>query len=54
MAPLTPTVMVMRGLAFETLFCSVVMSGLYLACLCERACLGNLSWQYVNSSNCIV
>ena len=54
MAPLTPAVMVMRGLVFQPLFCSVVISGSYLACLCERACSGNLSWQYVNSMNCIV
>ena len=27
------------------------MSGSYLACLCTMACLGNMSWQYVNSMN---
>ena len=26
----------------------------YLVCLCERACYGNLSWQYVNYMNWIV
>jgi hypothetical protein len=35
MAPLTPTVMVVRGL--------VLFSGSYLVCLCVRACSGNLS-----------
>ena len=44
-APLTPAVMVMRGLVFHPLALSVVISGSYLECLCERACLGNLSWQ---------
>jgi hypothetical protein len=32
----------------------VLFSGSYLACLCVRACSGNLSWQYVNSMNWIV
>jgi hypothetical protein len=53
-APLTPTIMVMRGLVFHPLFCSVVISGSYLVCLCVQACSGNLSWQYVNSMNCTV
>ena len=42
MAPLTPTVMVMRGLVFQPLFRSVVISGSYLACLWVQDCLGNL------------
>ena len=54
MIPLTPTVMVIRGLVFHPLFCMVLFSGLYLVCLCVMACLGKLSWQYVNSMNCIV
>jgi hypothetical protein len=45
-APLTPAVMVMRGLV---LFYMVLISGSYLACSCVVACFGNLSWQYVNS-----
>lgn len=49
MAPLTPVVMVMRGLVFRSLFCMMLISGLYLVCLCMRICSGNLSWQYVNS-----
>jgi hypothetical protein len=32
----------------------VSISGSYFVCFCVRACLGNLSWQYVNSMNCIV
>ena len=43
MAPLTPVVMVMRGLVFHPLFRMLSFSGSYLACLCVRACLGNLS-----------
>jgi hypothetical protein len=54
MAPLTPAVMVMRGLVFQPLFWMVLFNGLYLACLCVMACSGNLSWQYVNSMNWIV
>ena len=42
-APLTPAVMVMRGLVFHPLFRSVVVSGSYLVCLCAQACSGNLS-----------
>ena len=34
MAPLTPAVMVMRGLVFHPLFCIVVISGSYLLYLC--------------------
>ena len=54
MAPLTPAVMVMRGLVFQPLFWMMLFSGSYLACLCVMACSGNLSWQYVNSMNWIV
>jgi hypothetical protein len=36
-APLTPVVMVMRGLVFHPLFCSVVISRSYLVCLCVQA-----------------
>ena len=38
MAPLTPAVMVMRGLVFHPLFCMILIYGSYLVCLCERAC----------------
>ena len=51
MTPLTLAVMVIRGLVFHPLFWMVLFSGLYLACLCVRACSRNLSWQYVNSMN---
>jgi hypothetical protein len=44
MAPLTPTVMVMRGLVFHALFCIVLISGSYLVCFCVMACYGNLLW----------
>ena len=54
MTPLTPAVMVVRGLVFYTLFFMVLISGSYFVCLCERACLGNLSWQYVTSVNWVV
>ena len=53
-APLTPAVMVIRGLTFHPLFCMVLMSGSYLVCLWVSASSGNLSWQYVNSMNWIV
>ena len=53
-APLTPFVIVMRGFAFHPMFCMLLISGSYLVCLCVRACLGDLSWHYVNSMNCIV
>ena len=53
-APLTPAVMMIRRLIFHSLFCIVLISGLYLVCLCVRACSGYLSWQYVNSINWIV
>jgi hypothetical protein len=53
-APLTPAVMVMSGLAFHPLLYMVLINGSYLVCLCVRACSGNLSWQYVNSMNWII
>ena len=37
MAPLTPVVMVMRGLVFHPLFCMVLIRGSYLLCVCVRA-----------------
>ncbi len=43
MAPLTPAVMVMRGLVFHPLFCIALISGSYLVCFCVMACFGNLS-----------
>ena len=43
MAPLTPAVMVMRGLVFHSLFCMVLINGSHLVCLCERVCSRNLS-----------
>ena len=52
-APLTLAVIVIRGFDFQPLFCIVLISGLYFACFCVRACSGNLSWQYVNSMNCV-
>ena len=53
-APMTPDVMVIRGFVFQPLFRIVLISGSYFVCFCVRACSGNLSWQYVNSMNCIV
>src|ERR1700738_2981921 len=53
-APLTPAVMVIRGLTFHPLLCMVLMSGSYLVFLWVSASSGNLSWQYVNSMNWIV
>ena len=53
-APLTPAVMVIRGLVFHPLLCMALISGSYLACFCVMACSGNLSWQYVNSMNWII
>ena len=53
-APLTLAVIVIRGFILHPLFCMALISGSYFVCLWERACSGNLSWQYVNSMNCIV
>ena len=44
----------MIGFIFHPLFCMLLIKGSYLACLYVRACLGTLSWHYVNSMNCIV
>ena len=52
--PLTPTVIVMRGFIFHSLFYILLINGSYLACLCMRACSGNLLWQFANWMNCIV
>ena len=54
MAPLTPAMMVTRGLVLHPLFCMVLIRGSYLTCLCVKVCSGYLSWQYVNSMNLIV
>ena len=43
MAPLTPVVMLMRGLVFHLLFCIASIRGSYLVWLCVMACYGNLS-----------
>ena len=48
-APLTPIVMVTKGLVFYPLFCMVLFNGSYLVCLCVRAFSRNLLWQYMNS-----
>jgi hypothetical protein len=53
-ASLTPTEIVMKGFVFHPMFCMLLINGSYLACLCVRACSGNMSWQYVNSMNCIM
>ena len=37
MAPLTPAVMVIRGLVLHPSFCMVLINGSYLVCLCVRA-----------------
>ncbi len=39
---------------FQPLFLIALISGSYFVCFCVSACSGNLSWQYVNSMNCIV
>ena len=44
-APLTPTVMVTRGLTCQLHALSVCMSGLYLVVFSQCAVFGNLSWQ---------
>ena len=54
MTPLTPAVIVMGGFVFQPLLRIALISGSYLVCFCVMACLGNLSLQYVNSTNCIV
>jgi hypothetical protein len=42
-APLMPTVIVMRGSFSILLFCMLLINESYLACLCVRACSGKLS-----------
>ena len=42
--PLPMVVMITKGLVFQPLVCMILISGLYLVCLCMRACSGNLSW----------
>ena len=54
MAPLTPRVIVMRGVVFHPVFGILWTNGSYLVCLFVLACFGNLSWQYVNSMDCTV
>ena len=55
MAPLTPIVMVMRGLIFHPLFYKILIRGSYLLCLyVRRIWSGYLLWQYVISMNWIV
>ena len=49
MAPLTPAVMVIKGVVCHPRFCMVLINGSYLLCLCVRAWSINMSWQYVNS-----
>ena len=53
-APLTSAVIVITGFVFHLVFCMLLINRSYLSCLCVMACLGNLSWQYVNSMNCIL
>ena len=50
MALRTPAVIVIRGFVFHPWFCMLLSNGSYLVC----ASSGNMSWQYVNSMNCIV
>ena len=44
MAPLTPSMIVMRGSAIHLLVCMFWISGSYLVCMCVMACSGNLSF----------
>ena len=39
-----------EGVGFPSIIL-MLFSGSYLMCLCVRACLGNLLWQYVNCMN---
>ena len=43
-APLKPAVIVRRGVVFHPLLRILLIGGSYLACLCVRACSGNMSW----------
>ena len=43
-APLTPVVIVTKGIVFHPLFCIVLISGSYVVCFCVRACSRNMSW----------
>ena len=54
MAPRTLAVIVIRGFVFQPLFHILLISESYFACFWAMACSGNLSWQYVNSMNCMV
>ena len=49
MAPLTPAMMVTRGLVFHPLCCIPLISGSYLVYFYVMACYGKFPWQYVNS-----
>ena len=51
MTPLTHAVMVMRGFTFHPLLYRVLISCLYLVCLCSMGGSENLSWQYLKSTN---
>ena len=43
----------MRGLTCHPVVPSLCMSGLYFMVISLCAVFGNLSWQYVNSMNCM-
>jgi hypothetical protein len=43
----------MRGLTCHPIVQSVCMNGLYLVVLSLCVVIGNLSWQYANSMNCM-
>ena len=53
-APLNPVVIVIRGFVCHPLCRISLIKGSYLDCFRVMACYGNMSWQYVNSMNCIV
>ena len=44
---------VMRGFTCQLVVMSVWISGLYFAIVLMCAVFGNLSWQYMNSMNCM-
>lgn len=49
MTPLTPAMMVIRGIIFHPLFWSMFINESYLAYLCMVTCSRNMLWQYVKS-----
>ena len=53
-APRAPAVATNKGATIHPRFAMSLMRGSYFVCLFVILSGGNLSWQYVNSTNCIM